>query len=791
MQDRGDRTREVNSMKRKTVYAALWLLFGTRLLFAQDDEGLEVASVQRDTPVSFEEDIEPFLRRNCLACHNESETEGELILESVESVLRGGDSGPAVVPKDAEESLLFQLAAHRTEPIMPPVDNDVGAKPLGPKELGLLKLWIEQGAKAGGVKKRETIQWKMMPPGFAPVYALELSPDGRWLAAGRGNQLMVYSLPGKRLVQHLIDDSIGETHPDCAHLDVTQSVAWSPDQQTLVSGGFRCIKVWQRRPVEVSAGLPKASAEDTALIEGLGEVVSHVVLKDASRLVAVVKSDAGNTLRLFELPSKMQIGEWKPDLLFQDRLADVERQLGLAREYQRVAKADVETAKKRRAEEEKLVKKNEDELKKAKEAVPKAMDVLTKAEDDRKKKEEELAAVEKSVSDQQKAIKEVTDQIAATEDKQALVEQKNKLETDLENLRNQVAAKKKELENAATNAKKKRQEFEGKEKVVTLTQGAIDRGKKAIVLRQKELSAAEETATSADEAVKSREAAVEQKKKQIVESGIQFGEIAAANEWSFSVRSADSRLIGHFNAADGKLLAVDEAAVYQWQLVKTIGDDGDETPFADRVTSLAFSHDGKMLATGGGEPSRTGEVHVWDTESWSLVGSVEDVHSDVVYDLQFSPQNDALASCASDRMMKTIDPRSLALLRSFEGHTGHVMGVSWRADGRTLATAGADKVVKVWDAVEGTQKKTVSGFKSEVTGVRFVGLDDRFVFSTGDGKVESRNSSGQGKPGFAGFSTYVHRVSSSRDGKVVAAAGQDQVVRVWDNAGKLVVAFEE
>ena len=141
-------------------------------------------------------------------------------------------------------------------------------------------------------------------------------------------------------------------------------------------------------------------------------------------------------------------------------------------------------------------------------------------------------------------------------------------------------------------------------------------------------------------------------------------------------------------------------------------------------------------------------------------------------------------------MMKTIDPTSAKPIRNFEGHTGHVLGVAWRADGRTLATAGADKVVKVWDAKEGTQKKTVSGFKSEITAVRFLGLEDRFVFSTGRGKVESRDSNGGGKPGFSGFSDYVHQVSSDQAGNVVAAAGQDQVIRVWDAKGKLLVEFK-
>lgn len=236
--------------------------------------------------------------------------------------------------------------------------------------------------------------------------------------------------------------------------------------------------------------------------------------------------------------------------------------------------------------------------------------------------------------------------------------------------------------------------------------------------------------------------------------------------WQFALFDADGN-VARFVTSTGQLVGIEhntdgDKIAGEWVLVKTIGYPDDDSIFADRVTALAFSHDGMMLAVGGGEPSRSGEVQLWNTADWTRKATVEDMHSDVVSDLQFSPQDNLLASCASDRMMKLIDPETAQPLRSFEGHTGHVLGVSWRADGRILATAGADKVVKVWDAKEGTQKKTVSGFKTEVTAVRFMGLEDRLVFTVGDGQVQSRDSNGGSKPAFAGFGDYVHKVSSSQ-----------------------------
>ena len=780
----------------------LWSALMVSLVLAcpllRADEGLEVSVPERDTPVSFEDEIEPLLRKNCLACHNKSETEGELVMETVESLLEGGDSGPAIIPGDSEESLLFQVASHSTEPIMPPVDNDVGAKPLSARALGLLKLWIDEGAQAGDESTGPAIQWKRVPAAYAPVYAMDISADGRWLAAGRGNQLVVYSVPGKHEVQRLADAAIADTHADCAHLDIVQAVAWSPDGRTLVSGGYRCIKVWQRSDNKTDADAAQAeesgSKLDRAILGDIEDVVDFSVSQDKTRLVVLVETDDAAVLRLHELPSRKLLREWKADVLSLEQLGYRQRRVDLAKQRLEVAKADVEAARKQKADEENLAKKNEADLKKAEEEVPKAKEVHEKAAmtADQRRGEQKTAR-EKAKSEKAEIAKKDAEIAAAgtDEEKQTLKKERDVLAASLRETEKLIVAKKKEVEAADAAAKKKRLEFEGKEKVVTLTRSAIERGQKAIARRADDLAAAEQDKDAFADVVKQRMTELESEKAQSGEAGNSFAEIAPSPfEWAFAVTTSAGERIT-FALTDGELVDVAPASSSgEWKLVATIGDPDDASLFADRVTSLAFNRDGTRLATGGGDPSRTGEVHVWDTGDWTLVSSTKDAHSDVVYDLQFSPQDDVLASCGSDRMMKTIDVASGKPIRNFEGHTGHVLGVSWRANGRTLATAGADKVVKVWDAVDGTQKKTVSGFRSEVTAVRFVGLEDRFVFSTGDGKVESRDSAGNGKPGFSGFADYVHRVVSNRDGDRIAAAGQDQVIRIWDAKGKLIVSFK-
>ena len=93
-------------------------------------------------PVDFEKDVQPILDEKCVACHNVAIAESKLILEDVPSILKGGKRGTAVVAKDVEKSLIYQVAARAAEPAMPPLPNKVSASSLTPQELGILKKWM-------------------------------------------------------------------------------------------------------------------------------------------------------------------------------------------------------------------------------------------------------------------------------------------------------------------------------------------------------------------------------------------------------------------------------------------------------------------------------------------------------------------------------------------------------------------------------------------------------------------------------------------------------------------------
>jgi hypothetical protein len=169
------------------------------------DKVIPIAEIKRDTPVDFEKEVLPILRKNCVACHNASQAESKLVLESPQAILKGGDSGPSAVAGKGAESLLLQRATGAVDDIMPPKDNKVAAKPLTSQELGLIKLWIDQGAKGGVAGAAESISWQPLPAGVNPIYSVALSADGQYVACGRANQVFIYHVPTARLVGRLTD----------------------------------------------------------------------------------------------------------------------------------------------------------------------------------------------------------------------------------------------------------------------------------------------------------------------------------------------------------------------------------------------------------------------------------------------------------------------------------------------------------------------------------------------------------------------------------------------------------
>jgi len=96
-------------------------------------------------------DVQPIFEKSCYPCHGPKtpKPKGKLRLDSLELVLKGGKDGVVVVAGDMAKSPLLGDVAHLGDPddYMPPPKNKGNIPPLNSEQVGLIRAWIEQGAK--------------------------------------------------------------------------------------------------------------------------------------------------------------------------------------------------------------------------------------------------------------------------------------------------------------------------------------------------------------------------------------------------------------------------------------------------------------------------------------------------------------------------------------------------------------------------------------------------------------------------------------------------------------------
>jgi eukaryotic-like serine/threonine-protein kinase len=240
----------------------------------------------------------------------------------------------------------------------------------------------------------------------------------------------------------------------------------------------------------------------------------------------------------------------------------------------------------------------------------------------------------------------------------------------------------------------------------------------------------------------------------------------------------------------------------------------------DGIQTIAWSPDGKYLATGG----RDKLVYVWNSSSGEKVLTYAR-HSTYVYDLAWSPDGKRLAS-TSFATVHVWDALTGENVVTYHGHSLWVYTVAWSPDGCFIATgdakgeihfwtdlsaqavcvypassrpvkviawphaSGSTKIVAgcedatahCWDTITGNTPFIYKGHSREVTGIVWSPDDQWIVSSSRDKTVQIWDAQGRRVLNYLEHKKEVYTVAWSPTGKYIASVGEDNAVRIWEAA---------
>jgi len=133
-----------------------------------------------------------------------------------------------------------------------------------------------------------------------------------------------------------------------------------------------------------------------------------------------------------------------------------------------------------------------------------------------------------------------------------------------------------------------------------------------------------------------------------------------------------------------------------------------EKGLSGRVTALTFAEKGKWLVAADGEPTVAGRLVTFDAKDWSRTQTIR-AHDDSIYALSTSPDGKLVASASADKLVKLWKAGDWSFEGTLEGHTEQVLAVAFDPSGERIATAGADASVKAWRVKTLKEFSTFSG----------------------------------------------------------------------------------
>ncbi len=209
-----------------------------------------------------------------------------------------------------------------------------------------------------------------------------------------------------------------------------------------------------------------------------------------------------------------------------------------------------------------------------------------------------------------------------------------------------------------------------------------------------------------------------------------------------------------------------------------------------KVSQIRTSADGRFTVIASGIPGVGGQATVLENVSGTgkpnLVRVLEG-HQDTLYSAVISPDGKTLATAGYDRVIILWNLEDGRQLRRLTGHNGAIYDLDFDSTGQVLASASADETVKIWRVESGERLDTFGQCEAEQYVVRFDSTRNRVIAAGADRRVRVWKLLSLDKPTVSPmlFSTFAHEgpvthLAVTKDVRFIATASVDKKIKLWD-----------
>ena len=274
-----------------------------------------------------------------------------------------------------------------------------------------------------------------------------------------------------------------------------------------------------------------------------------------------------------------------------------------------------------------------------------------------------------------------------------------------------------------------------------------------------------------------------------LQSRAQVATISGFNDWAWSVATDPT---GEFIATGTGPLntsnAVDTTVrVFNRNTSALIWQSTDQ--HTSTVEGLAYSHDGKLIASG----DWNGTIVIWDAQTGEEIRRLSEMSGIKVLNVVFSPDDTLLASANGNGTITLWDVMTGDMTRQFGDYADEVVSLAFHPSGETILAGDNDGVVKLWNITTGEKRLDFVGHSNRVNEVAFSPDGNLVATAAWDSSLRLWDANtGIQLRTLIGHVNFIQAVAFNDTGTLLLSGGADTTVRLWDVAsGEELFRYDE